>query len=566
MSAAPRLLTIVPARGGSKGVPRKNVRLLHGMPLIAHVLVALRKSRWAPEVWVSTDDEEIGEIARRYGAATLARPHELAGDLVTLDPVICHAVSEIEHRTGRGFSIVATVQPTSPLLTASRFDECIEAVASDGYDSAITVVEDRHLRWQGPLADPTPCFTARVNRQQLPPLFRETGAVLATRRCYVQPHGRFGPRVRLVELTEREAVDIDSNADWWRADNYLDRRKIAVRVDGGGAIGLGHVYRAITLSSRLFNHEVRLFMDPAQPDGIRLARDCGLHVVPTVDAEFSDDLRSFAPDVVILDVLDTSRSFVEGLRSVCDFIVTFEDLGSGADAADLVFNELYADPSADGTRRFSGPTVACLREEFYSMVPRATAESVKEILITFGGTDPSNLTMKALQALELLKERFHVTVILGLGYPDATAIEAMARASAHTVSVHRNVRNMSTWMARADLAVTSAGRTVFELIACQTPVITLAQNQRELLHTCARESYGVLSLGLGAAVQPEGIARAVAGMLPVAARRRARERMAVVDLWHGPDRILTTILSEVRARQLKLRLLEAQLGTEGQQQ
>jgi spore coat polysaccharide biosynthesis predicted glycosyltransferase SpsG len=289
-------------------------------------------------------------------------------------------------------------------------------------------------------------------------------------------------------------------------------------------------------------------------------------VVPTVDAEFSDDLRSFAPDVVILDVLDTSRSFVEGLRSVCDFIVTFEDLGSGADAADLVFNELYADPSADGTRRFSGPTVACLREEFYSMVPRATAESVKEILITFGGTDPSNLTMKALQALELLKERFHVTVILGLGYPDATAIEAMARASAHTVSVHRNVRNMSTWMARADLAVTSAGRTVFELIACQTPVITLAQNQRELLHTCARESYGVLSLGLGAAVQPEGIARAVAGMLPVAARRRARERMAVVDLWHGPDRILTTILSEVRARQLKLRLLEAQLGTEGQQQ
>lgn len=551
MTSPPRVLVIVPARGGSKGVPRKSVRLLHGTPLIGHVLRTLAQSRFRPAVWTTTDDDEIADVARRYGAAVVRRPPELAADDVTLDPVVFHAVTSIEASSSSAWDVVATVQPTSPLLSAERFDAAVAAIVDEGYDSAITVVKDAHLRWLGALDRPEPAFTLRRNRQQLPPEYRETGAVLATRREHVTPQGRFGPRVRLIELPDHEAVDIDSNADWWLADNFLDRRRIAFRVDGGAVIGLGHVHRALTLSSRMFNHEIRFFMDPALPDGIRLARFHGMHVVHTDNACFAEHLAGWRPDVVLLDVLDTTRPFVEGIRQACDVLATFEDLGTGADAADLVFNELYADSKADGIRRFSGPDVACLREEFYSVQPRATRDEVRNILVTFGGTDPNNLTSRALQALERVDGDFHVTVVLGLGCSQVESLEQQARQSRHVVEVHQNVPNISTFMVQADLALTSAGRTVFELIACQTPVLALAQNPRELLHTCTDERHGVQSLGLGTEVSAAAVADAVRRLLPVEPRAAARRRMASLDLWNGPDRIISSILYLLRARRLR---------------
>jgi spore coat polysaccharide biosynthesis predicted glycosyltransferase SpsG len=239
------------------------------------------------------------------------------------------------------------------------------------------------------------------------------------------------------------------------------------------------------------------------------------------------------------------------LRGLCDVIATFEDLGSGADAADLVFNELYTDARADGIRRFSGPEVACLREEFYSLQPRPVADAVGGILITFGGTDSNNLTLKALRALDQVEGRFRVNVVLGLGYRDVASLEAPVRESRHEVQVYRNVRNISTLMAAADLAITSAGRTVFELIACQTPVLAMAQNARETMHTCTDERYGVVGLGLGEALAEASIADAVRGLLPKVPRARARQRMAAVDLWNGPDRIMTAIMFLLRARRLR---------------
>ncbi len=549
---------IVPARGGSKGVARKNVRLLHGTPLIGHVLRTLAGSRFRPALWVTTDDEEIADVGRRYGAEVVRRPAELAQDAVTLDPVVHHAVTSIEASTRTIWDVIATVQPTSPLLTVERFDEAVGAVVGESYDSAITVVMDSHLRWRGPLDRPEPDFTVRLNRQQLPPVYRETGAVMVTRRSHLTPRGRFGPKVRLVELPDHEAVDIDSNADWWLADNFLDRRRIAVRVDGGGAIGLGHVHRALTLSSRLFNHDVRFFMDPVLPDGIRLARLHGAQVVEADNAGFLAALSDWRPDVVLLDVLDTERRFVEILRGACDVIATFEDLGSGADVADLVFNELYAHAEADGVRRFSGPEVACLREEFYSVLPRPTRPTVRNVLITFGGTDPNDLTAKALAALHQVEGGFRVAVVLGLGYAHGEAIEGAARRSRHRVDVHRNVRTISSFMAEADLALSSAGRTVFELIACQTPTLVLAQNERELLHTCSDDAHGVKSLGLGAELQPAAVADAVSELFSLEARAEARRRMASVDLWSGPDRIMTAVLGLLRARRLRDSALGAQ--------
>lgn len=105
----PKILAIIPARGGSKGIPRKTIRFLHGKPLIAYTIEVALSSRYIDRVVVSTEDEEIAEISQIYGADVILRPLELAQDDVTLDPVIFHAVDTIEREESTRYELVVTL-------------------------------------------------------------------------------------------------------------------------------------------------------------------------------------------------------------------------------------------------------------------------------------------------------------------------------------------------------------------------------------------------------------------------------------------------------------------------
>lgn len=109
-----KILVIIPARGGSKGIPRKNVRLIAGKPLISYAIANATKSKYNVDVVVSTDDEEIMFVSQKYSAEIVKRPIELALDHITLDPVIEHATRVQESKKGCIYDIVITMQPTSP--------------------------------------------------------------------------------------------------------------------------------------------------------------------------------------------------------------------------------------------------------------------------------------------------------------------------------------------------------------------------------------------------------------------------------------------------------------------
>src|SRR5690606_23446449 len=117
---------------------------------------------------------------------------------------------------------------------------------------------------------------------------------------------------------------------------------------------------------------------------------------------FASVLERQRPDIVILDVLDTTREMVAEVRRWSDFVVTIEDMGDGTQLADLVINDLYADPYP-AANHWTGVRYAILGPSFEHTRPRPESERVETILIAFGGTDPSNLTLKALDALKLLK-------------------------------------------------------------------------------------------------------------------------------------------------------------------
>ena len=247
-----KVLAVVRRAAGRKGIPRKNVRLMAGKPLIAYVLTALKQAE-ASSVVVSTDDEDRA-VALRYGAEVIERPAELAGDAVTLDPVIAHAVEQVE-ADGYVPDVVLTVQPTSPLLRPETIDRAVRLLVESGAETVISVVNETHLAW-GYDAEgrAVPLYEKRVNRQQLPQRLKETGGVFASRRAIVTPQGRIGRDVRLLELDPLEGLDIDGVADWWVAEKALNRRRIVFRVDGSREIGMGHVYRALTLAGHLLDH------------------------------------------------------------------------------------------------------------------------------------------------------------------------------------------------------------------------------------------------------------------------------------------------------------------------
>ncbi|MEA3403935.1 MAG: acylneuraminate cytidylyltransferase family protein [Armatimonadota bacterium] len=207
-------VAVIPARGGSKGIQLKNIQPVAGRPLIAYVIEACLESEVVDRTVVSTDHQRIAEVAREWGAEVpFMRPEELAGDLVTLDPVIYHAVTTLEARDGKRIDVVLTVQPTCPLLRPQTIDNSVRRLMEGGYDSVILLKEIRHLYWRKVNGQFTPMFARRANRQELEPLYSETGAVFASRRCVITPENRLGTNIGHIIGSDEEAIDIDTEID-----------------------------------------------------------------------------------------------------------------------------------------------------------------------------------------------------------------------------------------------------------------------------------------------------------------------------------------------------------------
>ena len=258
-----KILVVIPARGGSKGIPRKNIRLLNNRPLISYAIGVARSSQYVDDVVVTTDDSEITLIAEKFGASVVRRSSELASDEIPLDPVVYNAMIQKEKLAFDEYDIVITLQPTSPLLKTQTLDKAIEKFEDFSVDSVISVVDDRHLKWGYDDDNQRyfPLYMQRVNRQYLPKSFRETGAILATRRAFVNETSRLGENISIIEVSREESIDIDTYEDWWLAENYLNRKRIAVVVNAYNEIGTGHIYRCLSIASKLVFHEVLFLLD-----------------------------------------------------------------------------------------------------------------------------------------------------------------------------------------------------------------------------------------------------------------------------------------------------------------
>jgi len=193
---------------------------------VAWAIEACLKAEKVDRAIVSTDHEGIAEVAREWGAEVpFMRPAEFAGDLVTLDPVIYHAVETLEERDGMQIDVVLTVQPTCPLLRSETIDRSVHTLMDGGFDSIIMLQEIRHLYWRRVNGHFEPMYAKRANRQELDPLFPEVGAVFASRRSVITPQNRLGTNIGHVIGLEEEAIDIDTEIDLKLAELVIERAR-----------------------------------------------------------------------------------------------------------------------------------------------------------------------------------------------------------------------------------------------------------------------------------------------------------------------------------------------------
>jgi CMP-N-acetylneuraminic acid synthetase len=540
-----RAIAIIPARGGSKGIPRKNIRELAGKPLLWYMVRTALEAGCFAEVVVSTDHDEIAHIAEECGARVHRRPSHMADDHTTLDSVIYDAVQA----RGGEYDLVVTLQPTAPLLKPETLRDAVRRAEEDpSIDTLISVVNEPRLSWVERDGRIVPNYAERLNRQMLPPLYRETGAFFISRMRCVTPTSRFGPNVSVYEISHEEAIDIDTMQDWWIVEKLLERRRIAIRVDGHSLIGFGHIYRMLLLANRLLDHAVHFFLDEEQTKAVSMVRNAFYPFTAAPRSDLPDLMEAHHPDIVVLDILDTSAEEVLFFKRHRRFVVSFEDLGPGIEHANLVINALY-DASTPHPHVVSGPDYYCLRAEFSHTAPRELSQAVRKIVISFGGSDPTNVTHRAVTVLRdfVVRTGACLTIILGLGYPEEAEKSLRAAiaelAYGPSVEIKRHVQSMAREFKEADLVLTSCGRTMYEVASLGVPAILIAQNMRETHHVFGHAENGFVNLGLGAELSDSRLAEAVREVAESFERRsEMRKRMLSYDFRKGLDRVARLIL------------------------
>ena len=225
-----KVLCIIPARGGSKGLPRKNIRDFNGKPLIAWTIIEAKKSKFIDKVVVSTEDEEISKISAEFGAEIIRRPIDLAADISKTEDVILHVVQMLKKDEYIPDSIIV-LQCTSPLRTAKHIDEAIEKfISNDSIDSLISVSKQEHPPWwmktldeDGKLVDFIPYNKEQYTRRQdFPKVYFINGAIYVIKTEKFIEFMKFQlDRTGSYIMDSLSSIDIDTEIDFITAEYIM---------------------------------------------------------------------------------------------------------------------------------------------------------------------------------------------------------------------------------------------------------------------------------------------------------------------------------------------------------
>ena len=551
-----RVLAIVPARGGYDEVPYMNIKKLGSIPLVAHTLQEATKSRYIDRVVVSTDDEKVAAVAREFKAdAPFLRSAELA-TVPLIKPVVADAVQFVETEQKQDYELIVMLQATSPFRTAEQIDEALDKLVSEKLDSVVSLREERALMWRLVDGELKQAFGKAGRREDMEPLYREDGAIWAMRREVLDSPERLGARVGYVLMDKASSFTVHDIHDFWVAQKLVRLPRIVFRVDGGSEIGMGHVYRSLAIADELCSissADVQFLMSADHPEGVKRVSDAGYTVRVLsnggVDA-IVDAIQEYSPNIVINDRPFLEKDYLEALSrlgaSTVNLVDTLEDIEKPTEITSMIIATMRVD-QLELEDYYGGPEYAILRESFAGAAKPVRAEA-REVVISFGGSDPQGLTLKVLRALSVSKEELSVKAILGPAFSYGVELRELLPKLHNQPLLLENVEHMAEILSEADLVFCAGGMTVYEIAALGVPGIVMCQNAREVRRMQHFSRSGSIQhLGLGTEVDEKKITEAAEELLTNETRRRAMSESGrkLVDA-RGAQRVAEVVKNAVQ--------------------
>lgn len=483
-----RVLAVIPARAGSKGIPNKNIRLVNNKPLIYYSIKNAIDSKYITDIVVTTDSPEIEVIAKQMGVKCKHRRPELCEDTVTLDSVIYDVATDYE------CDYVVTMQPTSPTLKVETLDAAIQYMIKNNFDTLISVINAPHLSWRDENGKRIPNYKERLNRQYLPAQYNETGAFLISRREIMTESTRIGENVDVFEVSAEESIDVDTFADLKYVETVLQNKKVAIYVNGNNKRGVGHVYRALELADEFYS-KPDIYYDINQTDKKIFGNTTHNIIGVNGIGELLKYLEIKQYDLLINDILTTSIDYMIAVRQALPNarLVNFEDDGEGIYKADVVINALYQNTELKHVKTGEKYYIASKLFMFYE--PIRIKDKVEKVFISFGGADPQNYSDRLLSMIT--QEKYSkIKFVVVLGRAKLNIDELLKYNKYDNIEVLYDIANMPEIMTSCDIGVTSRGRTGYELAILGIPSIAMAQNKREEKHGFVNNENGFSYIGL----------------------------------------------------------------------
>jgi CMP-N,N'-diacetyllegionaminic acid synthase len=227
-----KILAVIPARGGSKGVPGKNTKRLAGKPLILHTIEAALESKHLDKIVVSTDDQDIARVAKKAGVQVIERPVRLAQDNTPMHPVIEHAAAHIDKTEHYTPEVIVVLQPTSPLRTAKDIDQAIELFLNSSGDSLVSVMEASHpIHWTFKMSGEyvVPRLGRKylkVRRQDLEKSYVPVGAIfIVSPETLFKSKDLYGKKIVPYIMPHERSIDIDHLLDFAVAELLIKQNQ-----------------------------------------------------------------------------------------------------------------------------------------------------------------------------------------------------------------------------------------------------------------------------------------------------------------------------------------------------
>lgn len=271
-------LAIIPARGGSKGIPHKNIRLLAGKPLLAWTIEAARAAQQVTRVVVSTDDPQIRQIALQYGAEVVLRPAEISGDTASSESALLHTLDYLKSAENYQPVLVAFLQCTSPLMLPADIDGTIQALRQEHADSAFSAIRFFHFLWKRETSGATGINhdkKFRQRRQERSPEFLENGAVYVFKtQEFRQAKHRFFGKTAIYEIPPARSLEIDEPGDLEMAEFLLQRATAQAK-----SAALPHPVQAVVFDFDGVFTDNRVIVDEQGTESVLCNRSDGMGLI-----------------------------------------------------------------------------------------------------------------------------------------------------------------------------------------------------------------------------------------------------------------------------------------------